>query len=584
MITFDGERSKARKVFAQKQLRVIKELGLPSKAVKWDGFTFRVWQQDDLSGGRVTAPMGVVVVRINSESTPANLFVADSWEGSFTSAQSLYVISRDAANSLAVFDKPEEVSDVYVPVPWRTRETLSPCGYEPGGAATHLDHNPTASIIPLGEGFFITATGMPFIDLNDNGIPDSNKVVVDSSLLFYTEKGSRLVRRSGVTQNVTDTGVYPMHTVFNLDSIGLRQVKTHITGFDFSGSVRVACPVFQVTHEGASVSYRTCAQIWDGMPEELEAIISSPGPGDAARATPTGFYAFTHNGSDVLLAGTKLYGMFDTTVSEVENWLSANSAEEWRLFYSIYDGENHIVDSSQFLPLLATRTGYDMSSTTRARRAFQALFGWPNNDFYNAYDSAMFHGHDGNVYSWTRLYGSFKFTTAGIFDGAVSVPVDVTTEGVRPEITHAGDGVYVCVCNHVGNGIVGVYVGSPFGTWTRLDDPGSEFTLLHVRPARAIATDTGYDAVLIGVVEKAAFEETPAEHYTCLYKDGWKVLAQIPRSKDDAGTDIEYDGYEQYSIAFFGDGPVPNMLREYPSRPHALPQMPVGPYEYYAIP
>ena len=62
MITFDGDRSKKRKWLAEKQLTVAKMVDVPAKAIKYEGFTLRAWHQDDVSGGRVTAPMGASVV------------------------------------------------------------------------------------------------------------------------------------------------------------------------------------------------------------------------------------------------------------------------------------------------------------------------------------------------------------------------------------------------------------------------------------------------------------------------------------------------------------------------------------------
>ena len=78
MITFDGHRSMLRKPFAQKKLAHIHAVDVPAMAIKWDGFVFRVWQQgEELDGGRVTAPMGAVVIM----STWDGLFIAtaDHW-------------------------------------------------------------------------------------------------------------------------------------------------------------------------------------------------------------------------------------------------------------------------------------------------------------------------------------------------------------------------------------------------------------------------------------------------------------------------------------------------------------------------
>ena len=67
MISFDGDRSKKRKWFAKKKLAQIKEMDLPASCVEWEGFRFKTWQLGDIDGGRVTAPMGVVVARIDGQ-------------------------------------------------------------------------------------------------------------------------------------------------------------------------------------------------------------------------------------------------------------------------------------------------------------------------------------------------------------------------------------------------------------------------------------------------------------------------------------------------------------------------------------
>ena len=88
MIRTDGDRSLKRLWFAKKQLANIQNIDVPAKAVQWDGFNFKVWQLgEELNGGRVTAPMGAVV--LCSSENGVKISVADCWNGGFTSNSDL---------------------------------------------------------------------------------------------------------------------------------------------------------------------------------------------------------------------------------------------------------------------------------------------------------------------------------------------------------------------------------------------------------------------------------------------------------------------------------------------------------------
>lgn len=579
MITFDGERSKGRKWFAEKQLRVAKDLDIPGKTVQWEGFTFRVWQDGELSGGRVTAPMGIAVMRVNSQPKAADFMIAESWQAGFALLSSYQVAIWDGTG-YAVFNRPEDTTG-YMTVPYRLMAVSSPAGV--GNVAFYTDRYPVPSLFPLGEAIYATVSGHCFIDLNDNGAADMPKNLIDTNIILYSENGGRLTGRVGISHNVTDDLNYPLQTVFNLFSDRVRQAKAHINQFDIVSGHFTAFAIFDVSPSAASISFVPCPTLWYGVPTGLTDEISNVLVSEQAVAS--GHYAFAHDGQDVLLMGTQLTDRF--------GWPSsiANTYPDWRCFYSFRAGAtNHVINSSQFVSLLESKSGASLSGSWDIVTVFRQFFGWPNRNDDNPPDSAMFHGHDGNIYSWTRHYGSVQFSATGMFDGGVSIPSDCTTEGVRPEITHAGDGVYLCVCNRVGSHITGVFVGSPFGTWTRLADPSTAFELLAVRPVSATydtETET-YSVILIGVARRTGTEEQPEAHFACIYRDGWLMLGQLPqhmeRNEEDVLEPVAYDGWEQYDICFFGDGPVPAGLMQYPSRPPALPQMPMSTnYSDYAV-
>lgn len=214
---------------------------------------------------------------------------------------------------------------------------------------------------------------------------------------------------------------------------------------------------------------------------------------------------------------------------------------------------------------------------TGAHRMMDQLLPIPNNKMTVPYDSTMFHGHDGNVYTWTREYGSVKFTPLGLLSASVSVPAEVTnTEGVRPDINYSGtfDGVptYFCSCNRVKEEIEATYIGSPFGSWFKLPHMPDGYTLVHVRPVTVSPTSV----FLIGVAKRTL---DPVYQFASLtWKtdsiEPWKIMGMLPFPVGDN---------DNFMTGLYGVDARVNDMINFPSPPHVLPQMPVGPYDKYSI-
>lgn len=145
--------------------------------------------------------------------------------------------------------------------------------------------------------------------------------------------------------------------------------------------------------------------------------------------------------------------------------------------------------------------------------------------------------------------------------------------GVRPNITYAGNDLFICVCEKVNAEVltgsidkaevVNVYTGSPFTGW----EPVPQFTagkLLHIRPVSL--TESG--VVLLGVCEIIIPDSNvPVRHAALLdttkTNSEWILLAQVP---------VKYNARDIWDITLYGNGPYVKMLQDYLSRPQTVSQ------------
>lgn len=591
MITFDGDRSLRRKWFARKQLSVIKDLDVPGKAVKWDGFTFRVWQQDDLDGGRVTAPMGAIVAC----SSPAGVrvSVSDYWAGGVTSLADLnvlYTFGNDlTVTSYNLVDEETMLASGVQTIKCRPEITASYFGLEDGTTITEetvfiQDQSPMLGIMPYqgAEAFWLTSTSKAFIDLNGNEIPDLPKAIIDSSLTFYNSNGSNLGGRRTITFQGGGADALQQRIVQQLDST--KQIVHNAATYEWASGDLVRG--WFVDFPDFNHIPMSTVLAGSSMPDELEDIILYDD--DWQNIWPVGSYAFQSNGVQTFLQasdGTNTIKWDGSTTAEA--YFIANPGQEhWKLFLTLtIGGSSYLISSSQFLSLLDSLATVPIigasTNWTNALRMLYQLFPYPNNNFNVPYDSAMFHAHDDDIYTWTRAYGSVKFDSTGIHSTSLVVPTEVSTEnGVRPDVTLAGvydeEPLYLCICNKVGEEIKAVYYGSPFDSWTAL--PASETTLVHVRPVKV----TPSEIFLIGVMQSTELvDEVETEVYSfawlrwSLENSGvWQKLGRLPFSVGD---------FDTLQVGLFGDDVLVNELTNYLSPPPALPQMPVGPYAKYSI-
>jgi len=611
MITPDGDRSKKRLWFAEKQLAVIKDIDVPAKAVKWDGFTFKVWQQGDLTGGRVIAPMGAVVVCSTKQGV--KISVADHWAGAFTTLADLYVLFYKVADEEAeviilnktsledlalasleeVLIDGEMVTKDFQTIKFRPMVALDPYGLV-DGVSTGVDtvwiesypQSPGLMPYKAGEAFSLTVTENMFVDLNGNGEADEIKYMTDSSLLFYAANGLNL---GGRLTMAYETGwgqiANPWRTIQQLTADW--QVMWQNVSYEVVDNQKIIARNFQFPNTWVITKESMIPE--DTVPDALRLILLE-GPHDLS-SIPMGSYSFVSNNIQTFLHCFNL----TFTGTDASQYFFDNPDEvKWRLFYSLKVGSTvHVVDSSQFIDLLDTLATVDIleggTDWENARRMLQQLIGgYPNKTFTVPYDTSMFHAHDGNIYTWTREYGTVKFTPYGLFIASVIVPAEVSlNEGTRPEISYAGTydtvPLYLCTCNDVKNEIRAVYYGSPFVGWVLLPGVAAELTLVHARPVRVSPTSI----FLTGVIKETLTVddvETEVYSFACLQ---WKIdeegLASTAPWQKLGRLPFVVGEEDNFNTCLFGADKLVDDLANYLSPPPVSPQQSVGPYNLYAI-
>jgi hypothetical protein len=632
MIKVDGDRSLKRKWFAEKKLAQIKEMDLPASCVIWDGFRFKTWQLGDIDGGRVTAPMGAVVAC--STENGIKIAVADYWAGGFSGEQDLYVVFKDLGVSgefTTFFNGPIDVPPDPVPADYEPEyftvkftPEVGVSGYglvdgdTPYSETVYIYNAPCTPLLIsfMGELYNIVVNATVKYDLAGDGTYDWIRHLFEKNTSFYIANGSQQSRMNCVAKQIEYANLNdPLRTY---QKVGLDRYISYQGWFiyDFVGD-----PARKVVGFDIDVTANTESNIYfedilnNDMPSALRTILTDSL--NDGSCEPIGSYAFGDTFFHAVNASCNIYSYAGEYCDALDYYVANPLQDKWRLFYSMtVDGVVYLVNSDNFLTLLDSLADNDcLSDWYNAQLMLTQLAGAYPNMYWNVpYDSVMFHGHDGNIYTWTRKYGAVKFTTTDLSIASVSVPLEVSEEdGVRPDITYAGTfdtiPLYLCLSNKVGfsgegfnslpNGninwysplamtpiqqeIKAVHYGSPFTTWNILPGVQEGATLVHVRPALV----TPERIFLIGIIKMSIdIDEVPTEKYffasldwtaatetTPESTDLWKIMGMLP---------FDVSLSDNLSVGLYGDGYLATVLAEYPCPP-IVPQTPVGPYDKYAI-
>ena len=595
MIRTDGDRSLKRLWFAKKQLANIQNIDVPAKAVQWDGFNFKVWQLgEELNGGRITAPMGAVAVCSSPEGI--KIAVADYWAGGFNAAQDLYVVFKDLGVSgefTTFFQGAIGSSTGYFPMKFVPAIGTSWFGLVDGdtvGPDSVEVENYPCSPVPIpwkGETYNITLSATMKYDLDGNGVYDWFRHVFEKNTSFYLAGGQQANRMNCVAKHIERADTFdPMWTYQKTGAD--RYTSYHGAWlYDFVDSVKVVGYNIDVTTSTVdNIQFNEILNT--DMPEELRTILATSL--NDGSCEPIGSYATDTIFFHAVNASTYIWSSGGESCEAKDYYDAHPGDDDWRLFYSMtVDGVAHLVNYSQFGALLDSLSLHGTSGDWYdAMRMFSQLVGaWPNCNWTVPYDSVMFRAHDGNLYTWTRPYGSVQISTAGITVASLSVPDEVLEDGVRPEITYAGTfetaPTYLCICNKVNEEVKAVYVGSPFDVWTKLPGVDAGLTLVHVRPAKV----TPMSIFLIGVIKETVTVDGVSTDYYNFASLSWSVdsegVASIDTWKKMGRLPFNVGTNDNLQVGLYGEDSRVNDLAAYISPPPIMPQSPVGPYDKYVI-
>lgn len=216
----------------------------------------------------------------------------------------------------------------------------------------------------------------------------------------------------------------------------------------------------------------------------------------------------------------------------------------------------------------------------RAWWTMALLFGMPVPN-----DNVVFHSGVGYAfYTWTRDWGGFAITDAGMFRLDMTMPDAVANEpGVKPNITYAGGGLYCCVCDRLGD-VRDVCIGAPFDTnerdagWMSVTLTTPEWRaagnrIVHVRPLHV----TEARVALLAIVREA---EGP--RYRLAVCDGNPAAPGTTMLKFYGVIPLEEADGMAMDVGLCGEHEYVEMLKRYPSPPHAREDFYYsGNYQYY---
>lgn len=629
----DGVRSLRRKWFADRLLEKVKMLGLPAKTLIWEGFLFRVKYLDEAVNTRhIKAPMGLVAIASGPDGL--RLFTADWWRGAFSKGRDLYGYAgndqRDAAHMGEALESARLTP---------ARLTVGPWGDPALGNVFELrDQLPAQpSLLPAGISEDVVCAVCLQRRATGGGIPE----LAELRLSLFDDSGRGGYQTKSVWNMVG--GAISGATMFLMQHdrwvqgyrTNFSQFQALTTGDALMGDIiparsrrdlrirmlrsAILAALFPQGLRDLFINYRAAIGN-NGVPPYW-------GSGGYAFRGPQGGFAVMQ----ALILSDRRYNYNNQYLEE------GGAAGAWRLAYCILglpelerdmtpeaelaalNGMAGIaVNAAQFLPLLdqlssgrilrvkkdgatvppeytvggvAYNEGnppYDIGDPNLeidwddAEEVFQEIVcAWPNHVDAEPHDGVLFHSENA-IHSWTRTYGGVRIGAGGMQPVAMTMPDAVTsTEGVRPVISYAGDGLYFCVCDNIPEGRVeAVCIGSPFTGWRELDltDPvwrqsGGE--ILHVRPMLATAERTA----LLSVVREPDGEG--GRQYRAAHADGnpnepgamrLELLGTIPVGDvDDEGNPWNAEDL-RWDICAFGEGEYTEMLMDFPSPPPASPQ------------
>lgn len=567
-VVVDGDRSIRRLTHGKKLLSMIEELNIPAKAVVRDGFFIKARQDKGVTNILVKAPAGATVVC--STNTGIKVASADYWIGMFNPTRDVFLKDYAAPPSGTAFTT-SSGTGFY-------EEAVARVLFDPEELTSPYQHTPPFPVLEasLTEAHWLFIRGK------------SDKYKLQRFLNGYVADGTQdNMYGFGMSLSASlDPMVmqfFPISGGMNFAGV-LHQKSTYVTA-PITGLLVVAMSVHSDNDTWTLEGY-TFQSVFAAMPSGLRNLSLYNG---SFYAAPCGSYAFKDSSGVETLLHCTSYPLISQQ-NALSIYLDSHPEEwPWVLAVSITRGAvSYAYSSDQFLSILDTIAAGEITrllgigDTAGAYAvAFETM--WlllprPNYQYVAPYDSVMFHGPETaggeeNVYTWTRAHGAFKFTNTGISAVTLTLPADVTgNPSVAPCITHAGGGLYLCVCEKLGptatDGtleVKSVHVGSPFGTWSQLPSA----PLVHIRPIEV----TAESVFLLGIQRVYNSVTAKDEYFFSFFRGGvWYKCGKV---------DVDPVGITNWSVCLYGETEAVAKSRAYPTQPAVMPQMPCPLYEEY---
>lgn len=566
-VYFDGERSRQRYGFARSMLNKLKMLGGITKTILFDGFLYRVQIiAKDLHKIMITAPMGAAAMCAH----PGGVKVmhADHWINSFSPGRGFSRPNFFLGGSPAwwVYYAFSDVGST--PIGLNNGATLYPGGLE------YPNTLPTPSMLPWsGElmtvSFTGRVTGIAYMDLVEAHMYSSvGGMTADTP--------PAPIKRLGVS-NFSTSLYSPPATIQHLPSLNaaIRLFGTNMWQYrrDLNTNMLIAGSVHVVISDGGGsytvgLSQYTCDLMFTNVPAWMKPILLNT---TIAYSYSMGSYGFALQPNH----GPTLLHITNATNVAFASGYGGNPADEvWKITGCIYNGVTGTITNFPLIPFMEAAFGVTIGTDSLLATTYALqLCGWPNDNRYAPYDSAMFHDQYGDIYSWTRKYGAFKFNDSiGLQVTFITVPTLVSAnEGIRPEIYYCGESNYYCSCYEEGYGVREVYIGSPHGAWTGLQSP--PFRLLQVRCASYVGTKH----IFLGVMYDDAKQEYWFGHYDSerTISPKWMITGKL-----NIGSIAPEN--TQWAMTLYGNGKYTIDMLKMPAAPPATPQRGIGQYADYA--
>lgn len=491
MISFDGDRSKKRRWFANSKMRLLKLFGISSKAFEWEGFRFTLWQQDDISGGRIIAPAGLIVAASNT--TNVKLAMAENWKGAITSLSTLNGLGYSPigeAPALRLLEFPEGEAltaagyDVFEYIPYNTEtefgqgDTYTSPKYSILNTETsYTDLSCRIGLHPFesAEAVWMTLVDRAdYPDKNPNSGYEYYKCWHEQVLLFYISDNSNLTGKLGFLAHEDShwliqnsfayhpaiPRLFSIPQRINSKKVNIIRNSTSYTSYYPGIDILVA---WSLVNPAEGVTPLTIEDITldslltfdDSTIPSMLAVLYSQRYSTADAfftCSPAGTYCFQLNGIDyifhaVCAEAANSEGSPGDPGHEMGVYFKDNpSHSKWCAFYVFKVGEtSYLIDSSNFLSILDSHSSYDLVSDTtqvgpdyefesepwrQVAEVLRYILMVPpvNYNHIFPYDSYMFHTGDGDIIAWSRRLGAFKFTTTGVEVAfTFNLPTEVTS-------------------------------------------------------------------------------------------------------------------------------------------------------------